>query len=310
MKMALVLGAAGFIGGHLTKRLKDEGYFVVGVDQVIHPWSDIKADKFTFADLRYDNIDIDGYDEIYQLAADFGGMGYIEHHPYECLTNNVRINLNVLDALKDYSGRYMFSSSVCVYRDMEIGEDALNEDEAYPAMPDNDYGWEKLYSERLAQAYTGGAQIRIARFNNCYGPHCGWYDGREKAPAALCRKAAEARDSGTIQVWGDGSAVRNYTYIDDLIDGVRTLMLSDETRPTNIGSDEYVSVSTLANMVIRASGKDLTIQYVPGTVGVQARNFSNARLRALGWTPKYNLQRGIGITYNWIEGEIHAGRMG
>jgi len=306
MKRALVCGAGGFIGGHLTRRLKAEGYWVRGVDIQISSWAKHATDEFVFSDLRYGEgclSAVSGYafDEIYQLAADFGGMGYIDSHAVECLTNNVAINMNMLKACETLiPDRYFFSSSVCVYRDMQIGEPQISEEAAYPAMPDNEYGWEKLYSERMTLAHGDLFDVRIARFNNCYGPNCVWTGGREKAPAALCRKVAQAFDGGSIEVWGNGRAVRDYIYIDDLINAIRVLMLSNETRPTNIGTDEYVSVNELAHTVIDVSGKNLDIRNVPGIVGVQSRNFSNARIAALGWTPKYKLAQGIDALYRWV----------
>lgn len=314
MKTALVTGGLGFIGGHLCQRLRSEGYWVRAVDIRRHAWTSLSSDETILLDLRIPENALDAvrlpmwqFDEVYQLAADFGGMGYIEAHPIECMTFNLQINLNMLRACAlNPPGRYFFSSSVCVYRDMEVGEDAIPESAAYPAMPDNEYGWEKLYSERLTTEYGKAHkfQTRIARFQNCYGPHCGWYDGREKAPAALCRKAALAQDGSEIEVWGDGSAVRNYIYVDDLIDGIRTLMQSDQDLPTNIGTDEYVTVDELANTIIHASGKRLGIQHVVGIVGVESRNFTNDRIKALGWKPKNTLSSGIPKLYKWIARQV------
>jgi nucleoside-diphosphate-sugar epimerase len=206
--------------------------------------------------------------------------------------------------------RYFFSSSVCVYRDMAPGEAELTEEEAYPAQPDNEYGWEKLYAERLALAYARryGMTVRIARFQNCYGPDGTWTGGREKAPAAICRKVAEVDDGGTIEVWGNGSAVRSYTYVDDMVDGIYRLMQSDMEGPVNIGSPEYVTVAELVDAVARVAGKKVAVRYIPGPVGVQSRNFSNARVYSLGWRARFSLEDGIGRTYPWITEQVRAAR--
>lgn len=311
---ALVCGADGFIGGHLTHRLKEDGYWVRGVGIRHHSWSRYMVDDYQNVDLRNlgDCVEMvrlrySGFDEVYQLAADFGGVAYIESHPVECLSNNVTINLNMLKAATGAGvGRYFFSSSVCVYRDMVIGEGELTEDDAYPAMPNNGYGWEKLYSEQLTLAYSERFNMpaRIARFNTCYGTYSCWDGGREKAPMAMCRKVAQADNGGSVDIWGNGTAVRNYIYIDDLINAVRILMQSNEKRPTNIGTDEYVSVNKLAQMTIDISGKSLSINHVPGVVGVESRNFSNARIKALGWESKHDLRAGMEKTYRWVEGQV------
>jgi GDP-D-mannose 3',5'-epimerase len=317
VKRALVCGAGGFIGGHLVKKLKREGYWVRGVDIKVHEFAPTQADEFLLLDLREPHNcwqalnlgDGETPDEVYQLAADMGGMGFI--HSAECaiMHNSALINIHMIDtATKLGVPRYFFSSSVCVYRDMQPGEPELTEDEAVPAHPDNEYGWEKLYSERIAQAYARHypIQVRIARFQNCYGPEGTWRGGREKAPAAICRKVAMAEDGGTIPVWGDGTAIRAYTYVDDLVDGVYTLVQSDLEGPANIGTEEYVSVAELVQAVIEASGKEIHIQYVEGPVGVQARNFSKARIRALGWEARTSLKEGIARTYAWIEAQVRA----
>jgi nucleoside-diphosphate-sugar epimerase len=215
--------------------------------------------------------------------------------------------------------RYFFSSSVCVYRDMQPGEPELTEDDAIPANPDNEYGWEKLYAERVAMAYGRryGMKVRIARFENCYGPEGTWRGGREKAPAAICRKVAEAEacteqsecDGGTIEVWGDGTAVRNFTYVDDTVEGIYMLMQSDLEGPVNIGSPEYVTVDQLVDTVIEVSGKRIRKKYVEGPVGVQARNFSKARIHSLGWEAKVSLREGITRTYPWIEAQVEKLRI-
>src|SRR3990170_4734070 len=316
MKRALVCGAGGFIGGHLVKRLKSEGYWVRGVDIKEHEFAPTTADEFLLLDLREPEncraalwLGAGTFDEVYQLAADMGGMGFIHSAECEIMHNSALINIHMTHtAAQSGVGRYFFSSSACVYRDMLPGEPELTEDDAIPAHPDNEYGWEKLYAERVALAYARNQamKVRIARFQNCYGPEGTWTGGREKAPAALCRKVAEASDGGTIEVWGDGSAVRSYTYISDMVDGIRLLMQSDIESPVNIGCPQYVSVDELAGTVIEMSGKDLHIRHVDGPVGVQSRNFSNGRIESLGWRSKVHLKEGISYTYPWIEAQVKA----
>jgi nucleoside-diphosphate-sugar epimerase len=319
MKRALVCGAGGFIAGHLVKRLKADGYWVRGVDIKAPEFAPSAADEFRLLDLR----DLDGcqealrleprsgFDEVYQLAADMGGMGFIHSAECEIMRNSMLVNLNMIEAAAAFGvPRYFFSSSVCIYRDMVAGEPELTEDDAYPAQPDNEYGWEKLYSERalLASARRHGFAARIARFQNCYGPEGTWDGGREKAPAALCRKVAEAKDGGRIEVWGDGTAVRSYTYVDDMVDGIRRLMDSDLEGPANIGSPEYVSVKELVDTVMAIARKRVDVEYVSGPVGVQSRNFSNARIYSTGWQPRFSLRDGIAQTYPWIERQVAAAR--
>jgi len=249
---------------------------------------------------------IGGFDEVYQLAADMGGMGFIHSAETQIMHNSMLVNVNVVEAAA-HAGidRYFLASSVCVYRDMELGEAELTEDDAYPALPDNEYGWEKLYAERAVASYAreGRFQARIARFQNCYGPEGTWTGGREKAPAALCRKVAESTD-GTIEVWGDGSAVRSFIYVDDLVDGVRRLVDSDVSDPTNIGTREYVSVQELVELVASSAEKQITPLWVPGPVGVQNRNFSNDRIESLGFEPKFDLVHGLANTYPWIANQV------
>ena len=315
MKRAVVCGAGGFIASHLVKRLKRDGYWVRGVDIKEPEFAPTAADEFRLLDLR--DMDqcreavtpVDGHaiDEVYQLAAEMGGMGFISTAECEIMRNSALINVNVPQAAADAGlKRYFLSSSVCVYRDMAIGEAEMGEDEAYPAHPDNEYGWEKLFAERVAYAYGRryGMAVRVARFQNCYGPEGTWTGGREKAPAAICRKVAEAEEGGSIEVWGDGTAIRSYTYVDDLVDGIVRLMRSDLEVPANIGSPEYVSVRELVDTVIAHSGKQVGVRYVPGPVGVQSRNFSNARIYSLGWQAKTSLRDGIGVTYRWIEQQV------
>jgi len=250
------------------------------------------------------------FDEVYQLAADMGGMGFISVAECEVLRNNALINIHMTHTAAEMGvPRYFFSSSVCIYRDMQPGEPELTEEDAIPANPDNEYGWEKLYAERVAMAYGRHTDmnVRIARFQNCYGPEGTWAGGREKAPAAICRKVAMAEDGGTIPVWGDGTAIRAYTYVDDLVEGVYMLMHSDLEGPTIIGSSQYVTVDELVEMVIEVAGKNIHKQYVEGPVGVQARNFSKARIKSLGWEAKVSLKEGIARTYAWIEAQVKRG---
>jgi len=318
MKRALVCGAGGFIGGHLVKRLKQEGYWVRGVDIKEHEFAPTAADEFLLIDLREPEgcrraLTVDGgtFDEVYQLAADMGGMGFIHSAECEIMHNSMLINVHMTHHAATMGvPRYFFSSSVCVYRNMQPGEPELTEEDAIPANPDNEYGWEKLYSERMAQAYGRryGMAVRIARFQNCYGPYGTWRGGREKAPAAICRKVAEAEEGGVVEVWGDGTAVRSYTYVTDMVDGVYRLMQSDLEGPVNIGCPQYVTVKELVETVIEVAGKRVRVKYVPGPVGVQSRNFSNARIYSLGWQPKVFLREGIALTYPWIEEQVRAAR--
>ncbi len=315
MKRALVCGAGGFIGGHLVKKLKREGYWVRGVDIKPHEFAPTQADAFRLLDLRDPQncrtamtlSDGGTFDEVYQLAADMGGMGFISVSECEVLHNNALINIHMTHAAAEAGvARYFFSSSVCIYRDMQPDEPPVTEDAAIPANPDNEYGWEKLYAERVAMAYgrRHPMHVRIARFENCYGPEGTWTGGREKAPAALCRKVAEAEDHGTIEVWGEGTAIRVFTYVDDLVDGIFALMHSDLGDPVNLGREDRATVADLVQTVIEASGKRMTIKYVPGPVGVQARNFSKARIAPLGWKPKVSLEEGIARTYSWIHAQV------
>ncbi|MDQ6887684.1 MAG: NAD-dependent epimerase/dehydratase family protein [Gemmatimonadota bacterium] len=319
MKRALVCGAGGFIPGHLTRRLVAEGYWVRGVDIKRPEFGNSAAQEFQLLDLRDPaqcalalSLPQGGrFDEVYQLAADMGGMGFISTAECEIMRNNTLINTNMIYAAADARvPRYFYSSSVCVYRDMAPGEAELTEEEAYPARPDNEYGWEKLYAERVAQAFGRryGIAVRIARFQNCYGPEGTWTGGREKAPAAICRKVAEVPDGGTIEVWGDGTAIRSYTYVEDMVDGILRLMRSDLESPANIGKPEYVSVADLVAIVSAAAGKRITVKYIPGPVGVQSRNFSNEKIFGLGWSPRVALREGIGRTYPWIAEQVQRTR--
>jgi len=315
MKRALVCGAGGFIGSHLVKKLKKEGFWVRGVDIKYPEFSSSAADEFVILDLREKlNAEkaVSGpLDEIYQLAADMGGMGFIHSAETEIMRNSLLININMIHAAAETRvPRYFFSSSVCIYRDMKLGEPEMMEEEAYPALPDNEYGWEKLFSERMALAYGRryGFQIRIARFQNCYGPEGTWRGGREKAPAAFSRKVAESQDGGTIEAWGDGTAVRSYTYIGDMLEGIYLLMQSEIGVPVNIGCPQYVSVKELIDTVAQVAGKRINVKWIDGPVGVQSRNFSNDKIYSLGWKSKYPLKEGIALTYPWVAEQVNRSK--
>jgi GDP-D-mannose 3',5'-epimerase len=318
LRTALVCGAGGFIGGHLVKRLKGEGYWVRGVDIKEHEFAPSAADEFQLLDLREEancqaalSLPDGSFDEVYQLAADMGGMGFIHSAECDIMHNSALINIHMTHtAARMGIPRYFFSSSVCVYRDMQPGEPEMSEAEAIPANPDNEYGWEKLYAERMAMAYARHTdmQVRIARFQNCYGPEGTWTGGREKAPAAICRKVAEVEDGGTIEVWGDGTAIRSYTYVSDMVDGIYTLMQSDLEGAVNIGCPQYVSVNELVDTVAQVAGKRIHVRHVEGPVGVQSRNFSNQRIYSLGWQARVYLREGISFTYPWIGAQVQAAR--
>ena len=317
MKTALVCGAGGFIGGHLVKRLKREGFWVRGVDLKFNEHAETQADDFVIGDLRDQTIVrtvIDRrFDEVYQLAADMGGAGYIftGENDANVMHNSATINLNVLDAChKRNIKRIFYSSSACMYPEHNQ-EDPDNpncaEDSAYPANPDSEYGWEKLFSERLYLAYNRnyGMQCRVARYHNIFGPEGTWDGGKEKAPAAMCRKVALVGDGGDIEVWGDGQQTRSFLYIDECIEGTLRLTRSDFAGPVNIGSEEMVTINQLARMVIDISGKNVAIRNVPGPLGVRGRNSDNRLIgEKLGWMPSRPLLEGMETTYRWIKGEI------
>jgi nucleoside-diphosphate-sugar epimerase len=318
MKTAVVCGAGGFIASHLVKRLKRDGYWVRGVDLKAPEFAATAADEFCLLDLREpascrEALSTRGGrpDEVYQLAADMGGMGFIHSAECEIMKNSALVNIHMVSAAADaHVPRYFFSSSVCIYRDMMPGEPEMSESGAYPALPDNEYGWEKLYAERMAMAYgeRSGMAVRIARFQNCYGPEGTWRGGREKAPAAICRKVAEAADGGEVEVWGDGSAIRSYTYVDDMVDGIYRLTQSPLEGATNIGCPEYVTVDQLVDVVAAVAGKRVNKRHVDGPVGVHSRNFSNGRIESLGWRSQWPLRRGIAATYPWIAAQVEQAR--
>lgn len=317
MKTAVVCGAGGFIGNHLVNRLKSEGIWVRGVDLSYPQFSETCADEFVIADLRdYQAVQhaFDrSFDEVYQLAADMGGAGYIftGEHDADIMHNSAQINLNVLRVmLKMDISKVFYSSSACVYpkhNQLDAKNPQCNESSAYPADPDSDYGWEKLFSERLYQSYARnyGFDISIARYHNIFGPSGAWCGGKEKAPAALCRKIAEAEDGSTIEIWGNGQQTRSFLYIDECIEGTMRLMRSEFDGPVNIGSDEMVTIDELANIIIDVSQKRLGLTYVDGPVGVNGRNSDNQLIRRqLGWAPTQSLQQGLIETYHWIASEV------
>ena len=320
-KSALVLGAGGFIGGHLVHRLKREGIWVRGVDLKSPEYRDVEADDFLIADLRDPLVCrevIDRrYDEVYQLAADMGGAGYIftGEHDAEVMHNSATINLNLVEACRRRTiSRIFYSSSACMYPAYNQ-EDPDNpncaEDSSYPAAPDSEYGWEKLFSERLYLAYQRnyGIQVRIARYHNIFGPQGTWNGGREKAPAAICRKVAEARNGGQIEVWGDGHQTRSFLYVDECIEGTTRLTRSNFSGPINIGSEEMVTINGLVDVVCDIAGKKLEKIHIPGPLGVRGRNSDNRLIaQNLGWQPSQTLRRGLELTYSWVETQVMSNR--
>lgn len=317
-KTALVCGAGGFIGGHLVNRLKAEGYFVRGVDLKEHEYGHMNADEFILGDLTDPVVAakvVIGMDEVYQLAADMGGAGYIftGDNDASVMHNSAMCNLNVLEESRKAGVKKIFySSSACMYPEynqLDPDNPKCSETSAYPAAPDSEYGWEKLFSERLYFAYyrNHGMQVRVARFHNIFGPQGTWTGGREKAPAAMCRKVAEAPDGGVIEVWGDGKQTRSFLIIDECVEGIRRLMESDFMGPVNIGSEEMISINDFAQMAIDISGKKLTIKNIPGPQGVRGRNSDNHLIREkLGWAPALPLRNGMEKTFAWIKEQVEA----
>ncbi len=317
MRKALVCGAGGFIGSHLVKRLKREGFWVRGVDMKYPRFSETEADDFIVGDLRDMSVCREAvdrrFDEVYQLAADMGGAGYIftGENDAEVMHNSSQINLNMLEACRRRNCfRIFYSSSACIYpesRQTDPNNPGLAESDAYPAGPDSEYGWEKLFSERLYMAYARnhGFTARIARYHNIFGPEGTWNDGKEKAPAALCRKVAMAGDSGEVEIWGDGLQTRSFLYIDECLEGTIRLMRSEHGQPLNIGSDEMISINGLAELAAKIAGKRIKIRNIPGPTGVRGRNSDNTLIdKTLGWRPSQPLARGMEATYAWIEGQV------
>lgn len=317
---ALVCGAGGFIGSHLVRRLREEGYWVRGVDLKYPEFCPVEANDFTVADLRlresWEAVLDEGMDEVYQLAADMGGAGYVfsGENDAHVMHNSAMINLHMADfAVHRNAKKVFYSSSACMYpayNQMDPNNPKCAEDTAYPAAPDSEYGWEKLFSERLYFAYARnhGLNIRIARFHNIFGPKGTWCGGREKAPAALCRKVAEQENGGEIELWGDGEQTRSFLFVDECVEAVRRLMNTSSFQgPVNIGSEEMVTINRMAEMIMAIAGKKLCIKHIPGPLGVRGRNSDNAILRKeLGWEPSQSLHEGLSKTYPWIEDQYRA----
>lgn len=326
MKTALVLGAGGFIGSHMVKRLKSEGYWVKGADLKYPEFSDTQADEFILCDLsEYDNMQyvIENeqrpFDEIYQFAADMGGAGYIftGDHDSQIMENSALINLNLLRAQSRFNDihqinktKIFYSSSACMYpeyKQLDVNNPGLRESDAYPANPDSEYGWEKLFSERMFLAFNrnNNISVAIARYHNIYGPEGTWQGGKEKAPAAICRKVIQS--DGSVEIWGDGEQTRSFLYIDECIEATRRLMLSNFTGPVNIGSEEMVTINQLVDTACSIEGKSVVKNHIPGPLGVRGRNSNNDLVRKeLGWDYSLSLKEGIGKTYNWIKGQINS----
>ena len=319
MERVLVTGAGGFIGHHLVTYLKERGYWVRGVDVKLPEYTAVDADDFAIADLRLREEALRvmrGTDEVYALAADMGGMGFISSNHGTIFHNNLLMNLNTIEAARVHgAGRYLFSSTACVYPEhLQDHTDVvpLREEVAYPANPQDAYGWEKLVAERLCLYYAEefGLETRIVRFHNVYGPY-GTYDGgREKVPAALCRKVALAEPGGSIEVWGDGEQTRSFCYVDDCVEGIHRIMRSGYRSPLNLGTDRMVSVNQLARIIIDISGKPgIEIEHIDGPQGVRGRNSDNTRLREIiGWEPRVSLEEGLVPTYRWIEEQVTGQR--
>jgi len=317
LKTAVVFGAGGFIGSHLVKFLKQKGYWVRGVDLKYPEFSETYADDFVLGDLRdpvlVKRVLDKGYDELYQLAADMGGAGYIftGENDANVMHNSALINLNTLHIGTQVGiKKYFYSSSACVYPEfnqMDADNPNCEESSAYPAQPDSEYGWEKLFSERLFFSYMKnyGADVKVARFHNIFGEEGTWTGGKEKAPAAICRKVAEAYDGGEIEIWGDGKQTRSFLYIDECLDGVYRFMQSKFQGPLNIGSDEMVTINQLAKYAISFSGKKISLKHIDGPLGVRGRKSDNDLIKKeLGWTPSRPLKEGLAKTYHWISEQV------
>lgn len=316
-RTALVLGAGGFIGGHLTRRLRDDGFWVRGVDLKHPEFAPSAAHDFRIADLR-DPIACQTvldrpFEHVYQLAADMGGAGYIfsGNNDAHVMHNSATINLNIAElAVSRGVSRVFYSSSACIYpayNQQDPNNPKCSEESAYPAAPDSEYGWEKLFSERLYLAYhrNHGLEVRIARLHNVFGPEGTWQGGREKAPAAMCRKIAEVADGGSIEIWGDGTQTRSFLFVDACVEGIRRLTESDVREPLNIGSEEMVTINQLAAMTAEIAGKRVGLRHIPGPLGVRGRNSDNRLARKLlGWEPVYPLREGMARTYAWIASQV------
>ena len=318
-KNILVCGAGGFIGSHLVKKLKSQGHFVVGVDLKNPEYCASEADLFLNLDLRDQNscrsmFANGSYHEVYQLAADMGGAGYIfsGENDADVMHNSALININMVELCTRFNvGKVFYSSSACMYPEhnqMNPDNPNCSEDSAYPADPDSEYGWEKLFSERLYLAYqrNKNLDVRIARFHNIYGPEGAWNNGKEKAPAAMCRKVAEVEDGDEIEIWGDGEQTRSFLYIDECLNGVERLMNSEFCGPVNIGSDEMVTINQLVETAKKVANKNnIKIKHIEGPLGVRGRNSDNSLIEEkLGWKPDFSLEKGIGLTYQWVSEQV------
>ena len=321
MKRALVLGSGGFIGGHLVRRLKGQGWWVRGVDLHGPRYASTAADHFITGDLRDPaccRAALEGgFAEVYQLAADMGGAGFIStgQNDADIMRNSALINLNILGACAgSHVGRIFYSSSACVYPErnqLDPAHPDCREETVFPAAPDSEYGWEKLFSERLylSHARNNGLVVRIARFHNIFGPEGSWNDGREKVPAALCRKIAMAAAGGEIEIWGDGAQTRSFLYIDECLEGVLRLMRSDCAEPVNIGSEQMLTINQLARLIMDVAAKPLSIRNIAGPLGVRGRTSNNQFIRArLGWAPRSSLKEGLERTYHWIHRQLATGQ--
>jgi len=323
MKSALVCGAGGFIAAHLVRRLKREGFWVRGVDLKFPEYRDTEADDFLIGDLREQTVCravVDRrFDEVYQLAADMGGAGYIftGEHDADVMHNSATINLNMADAChKRNISKVFYSSSACMYpayNQDDPQNPKCSEDSAYPAAPDSEYGWEKLFSERLYLAFRRnyGMQTHVARYHNIFGPDGTWSGGKEKAPAAICRKVAMARSGEAIEIWGDGEQTRSFLYVDDCVEGTTRLLRSNFPGPVNIGSEEMVTINQLVDLVADIAGKRIEKNHIPGPTGVRGRNSDNRLIREkLDWAPTSQLRDGLEATYGWIESQVHRNVVG